>query len=272
MTLIELREKLRVWLNQNGISEIPQYPVALFNGWHHPDILLSLFEDGPTGLFSFQMIEERSFCSGEPLSASPGLIMVVKPYTAEFFTRMASFFTAISELAGGSTGNSFVFQASHEFERTLSERGSNWDISYNGVVCGNLTVLSEVLATKIKRPAAFVSLDLAKFLRCNSAQTVKQPAQWSDTKVFDQFFASDAYLADMGGKTTVAALLQQLEKISSLNNASAALNGIIKLFLQAKVALRCNLKLSSAFVDALNRIIARQAESQEISGRREVAS
>lgn len=271
MTLIELREKLRIWLNQTGISEIPQYPVALFSGWHHPDILLSLFEDGPTGLFAFQMVEERSLCSGEPLSASPGLIMVVKPYTPEFFTRLTGFFSALSELAGGTPGNSFAFQASHGFESILGERGSNCDLSYNGVVCGNLTILSEVLATRIKQPAALISLDLAKFLRCNSAEAVRHPAQWSETKVFDQFFAADAYLADNSLKMPTAALLQQLEKISSLDNASTAFNGIIRLFLQVKSSLLCNLKLSNAFVEALNRIVAKQIELHEPPGRKEVA-
>lgn len=271
MTLIELREKLRVWLNQSGISEIPQYPIALFSGWHHPDILISLFEEGNSTLFTFQMLEERSLCSGDPLSATPGLVMLVKPYTPELLTRMNGLFSALSDLAGASVGNSFAFHASQEFERILGERGSNCNFSYNGVVCGSLIVLSEVLATQLKQPAALISLDLARFLRCNSAEAVLQPTQWSETRVYDQFFAADAYLADIGSKISTSTLLQQLEKLSGLDDLTAALNGIIRMFLQARGAILCNLKLSAAFVEALKRIVVKQIELNESPRRKEVA-
>lgn len=259
MNIYSIRDFLRQWFSKKGIPECPEFPAALSDGWHHPDVLLTMLRKEPISFCIFQTLSEKSFCNVMPLKNSPGLVWLVKPFDVQFLEILSDFLTEWQQaLYQGDSGQRFVLAALSPETGEFSERGCVYKIIFNGVDCGECRVFSAMLDERLKDAVGVVSIDVGKILKCISASSISDEPDWLDKIKLSSFsafhaFPAPRYLANRSSEF----LIHEIERIKTKTEYSdfEKLNSIIMLYNSSRGTFFECQKLRGHFCDALRSII-----------------
>jgi hypothetical protein len=258
LNIYSVRDYLRQWFSRKGIPECPEFPAALSDGWHHPDVMLTILGKEPSTFCVFQTISEKSFCNIMPLANSPGLIWIIKPFRQDFFDLAADFFKDwLQAMYQDAAEQRFIFSAIANQPGELFDRSCCYKISFNGVDAGELRVFSALLDDKLTEPAAVLTIDVGKVLRCMSKETVCFEPDWLDHAKLSRYSAFHAFPGpDYGNNRSAEFLIHEIERICKKSEKSdfARINSLLQLYNSSRGTFSECQKLRGIFRDALRNV------------------
>jgi len=258
LNIYSVRDYLRQWFSQKGIPECPEFPAALSDGWHHPDVMLTILGKEPSTFCVFQTISEKSFCNIMPLGNSPGLIWIIKPFRQEFFDLSADFFNDwLKAMYEEETQQRFIVSAVANQTGELFDRSCCFKIHFNGAGVGEIRVFSALLDEKLPEPSAVLTIDVGKVLRCMSKETVSFEPDWFDHAKLSRYSAFHAFPGpDYGNNRSSEFLVHEIERIGKKSEKSdfAKINGLLQLYNSSRGTFAECHKLRGVFRDALRTV------------------
>lgn len=258
MNIYKVRDYLRQWFSSRGIPECPEFPAALSQGWHHPDTLLTMLDAQPASFCVFQTLAEANFCNIKPVTGSPGLIWLVKPFCENFLDRCADFFADWQKAVYQSGDEQrFVISSSGSGGGEFSERGCGFCICFNGIAVGEIRIFSAMLEERLKEPCAVLTIDVGRVLRCLSGETVAFEPDWIENHKLSRFAAFNAFVRpEFGNSRTSEFLVHEIERISKATDRTPfeKINQLIMLYNSSRGTFSECQKLRSHFRDALKSV------------------
>lgn len=258
MNIYNVRDLLRQWFHSQGIVECPEFPAALSDGWHHPDVLLSILGGEATSFCVFQTISEKAFCNIAPLKNSPGLVWVVKPFDVQFLEIFGNFLTELEQnLYQGPTQQRFAIKGDSAQKGDLLERSCSYKVIFNGIETGECRVFSSILGEKLKESVAVVTMNVGRVLRSMSKEQAKSEPDWLENRKLSQFSAFQAFPGPKyNASRSSDFLIHEIERIEKkhVDSAFARLNDLIMLYNSSRGTFFENQKLCENFCNALKKI------------------
>lgn len=255
MNIYSVRDYLRQWFSKKGIPECPEFPAALSDGWHHPDVLLTILRKEPATFCVFQTLSEKSFCNIMPLSNSPGLVWLLKPFRGNFFALAADFLNDwLKVMYGDTTESKFVIAGMTNQTGEMYDRGCCYKIYFNGVEAGEIRVFSAILDEKLNEPAVVLTIDVGKVLRCRAKDTVCFEPDWLDHAKLSSYSAFQAFPGpDYSNSRSAEFLIHEIERITkkSAKSEFEKINALIMLYNSSRGTFTECQKLRTVFRDAI---------------------
>ena len=267
MNIYSVRDFLRQWFSRKGIPECPEFPAALGDGWHHPDVLLKILGKEASSFCVFQTLSQKNFCNIMPLINSPGLIWLSRPFSSDFFEVCTDFLnTWQQEMYQDSSEQRFVIDSAASSAGEFFDRGCCFKIFFNGVEVGEIRVFSALLDEKLVEPAAVFTVDVGKVLRCISKETVAFEPDWLDRAKLSRYSAFHAFSGpDYRANRSSEFLIHEIERVTRKADRSEfeKLNSLISLYNSSRGTFSDCQKLRQAFRDALKTVNASLQNSSE---------
>ncbi|GAB4272123.1 MAG: hypothetical protein Kow0029_10460 [Candidatus Rifleibacteriota bacterium] len=259
MNIYTIRDILRQWFSQKGIPECPEFPAALSDGWHHPDVLLAMFRKKNDTFCIFQTLSEHSFCNIGPLKNSPGLIWLVKPFSPQFPDILFDFLNDLqSKLYAENTEQRFSISALATASGDFQDRSCTYQILFNGLVCGECRIFSEMLEEKLRTPVALITIDVGRLMRFVIPRDIEEDPDWLDSRKLKQYAAFHAFQGPKyEANRTSEFLLHEIYRLVKNQDSGEfeKLNSLINLYNSSRGTFAESLKLRKSFCNAIKKII-----------------
>jgi len=259
LNIYSVRDYLRQWFSTKGIPECPEFPAALSDGWHHPDVLLTMFGENPASFCVFQTLSEKSFCNIAPLNNTPGLIWLIRPFSSDITDLLADFLKDWQQqMYNAADETRFVLSSIIVSGCDFFERGSTFKILFNGAQVGDVRVFSSVFEEKLDEPVLILTMDVGKVLRCVSRDTVSFEPDWLDNAKLSRYSAFHAFsVPNYAASRTSDFLVHEIERITKKSGCSEfeKLNSMILLYNSSRGTFSECQKLRMVFKDSMKAII-----------------
>lgn len=256
LTLLNLRERVRGWFRWAKVTEIPQYPEAISHGWYHPDFFASFFEKGQKDVFSFQVLKTCTGLLSDNYDFDPGIIWLSKPYKYIIEERLSAFFDDLQKLLlPGSESHLFSLSAVPAFTGNLGEKGCSWQVTFNGINCGNLHLITEIVNVSLGEPVAVLSVSFLQLMKSLTCESVSKSVQWSEQTNYSDFIVSEAYFENPH-YFSGAAVKKELENVCNINCTRKAIGLLMaRYIILGQNNNLCDQELNDTFLRSFKKVI-----------------
>ncbi len=188
-------EQMRRLLIERGACEVPQFPEPLSQVWYHPDILLAARGEASANFFCFQSLWRRgSGAAAADSSCMPALIWLMNCSEKNFTTAAVDFISDLYfALTNSREESGFSLVADNSGHAYCNDRGCCWNLQYNGVGCGQISLFSELFSQPLTRPAVMLVLELAKLPGLLNQKASGLPAMWAERAAVSDLLALQAW-------------------------------------------------------------------------------
>jgi hypothetical protein len=235
LNIFKFKDFLHNWFILKRIQECPGFPAALSEGWHHPDILLSLFNKEPASFCVFQTMVRKQFCPSDySNNLTKALVWLVKPYSPKFLDIFSEFLLDIQqEIYGDKSKQRFVIEGRSPDIGDLLERGGAYRVLFNGIDNGECRVFSSVAGENLAEPLAVVTIDFAGILQASDKNTALNEPEWQNKTKLSDFAAFQAHFKPEYISTmSIEEVLENLEELEKDKNISEfqRINALLRLY------------------------------------------
>ena len=178
MDLNRLQTESRNWLVSRGSLELPPYTGVLLQSWLHPDLVFRAFRPDLTDFFVFQPALEGPEAGSGSISAMY-LVWWSQPFTPTWMSRVGDL---VCELAGGAerAGNiCWETWGKPGKSTTFGEAGAVWNAVWQGSVCGEIMVFSNLLGEDLSAPVGVAVLNLRQLLSLTLGDSHQSGLSWT---------------------------------------------------------------------------------------------
>ena len=268
LTLLSLRERVRGWFRWAKVTEIPQYPEAISHGWYHPDFFAYFFEKGEKDVYSFQVLKTCTGLLSDTYDFDPGIIWLSRPCKQIIEERLSAFFEDLQKLLlPDSDCHLFSLSAVPSFTGPLGEKGCHWQVTFNGVNCGNFYMITEIVNIPLNEPVAILSISFLQLLKSLTCDAVNKPVQWSQETSYNDFIVSEAYFENphyFSGEM----IKKELESVCNISDTRKAIGLLMGryIILQQNNSL-CTKSISATFLNCFKKVIQKHCSDRAEGGK-----